>query len=61
MGCGMPKTTIEITGLSTNLDRDDGIDENYCGPLRQNPRTLNIPKPEGKHTMQWLAKVLLGI
>ena len=51
MGCGMPKITIEITGLSTNLDRDDRIDENYWGPSWQNPRTLNIPKPGSKHTM----------
>ena len=38
MGCGMPKITIEIIGLSTNLDWDDGIDENLWEPSRQNPR-----------------------
>ena len=51
MVCGMPKITIKITGLSTNLDRDDGIDENYWEPSRQNPRTLSIPKRGSKHTM----------
>ena len=29
MGYGMPKIAIEIMGLSTNLDWEDGIDENY--------------------------------
>ena len=34
MGYGMPKIAIEIMGLSTNLDWEDGIDENYWVPLR---------------------------
>ena len=51
MVCGMPKITIKITGLSTNLDQDDGIDENYWGPSGQSPRTLSIPKRGSKHTM----------
>ena len=28
-GCGMPKITIGITGLSESLVRDDGIKESY--------------------------------
>ena len=28
-GCGMPKITLEITGLGENLGRDDGIKEPY--------------------------------
>ena len=51
MVCEMPKITIKITGLSTNLDQDDRIDENYWGPSGQNPRTLSIPKRGSKHTM----------
>ena len=34
MGYGMPKIAIEIMGLSTNLDWEDGIDENYWVPSR---------------------------
>ena len=34
MGFAMQKIAIEIMGLSTNLDQDDGIDENYWGPSR---------------------------
>ena len=48
MGCGTLKITIEMTGLSTNLNRVDGIDENYWGLSSRNPRTLNIPKPGRK-------------
>ena len=34
IGYGMPKIAIEIMGLSTNLDWEDGIDENYWVPSR---------------------------
>ena len=39
-GCGMPKISIGITGLSENLDRDDGIEDPFVEPWC--PCTANI-------------------
>lgn len=31
-GCGTPKISIGITGISENFCRDEGIEEHYWGP-----------------------------
>lgn len=43
------KTTIGITGLSENMDRDDAIEESYWGTFRERERVYTSTALTGIH------------